>query len=96
MPASWFIALAVIAASRALSTSAFVAVCPTIPRNDASTFSTRLCMAIDYKDPVVAAEFAVVQPMDFDDVEAELRAKGIPVPPTLRCVRILNSTNICL
>ena len=44
-----------------------------------SKFPSTLYMAIDYNDPVVAAEFANVQPMDFDDVEAELRAKGIPV-----------------
>jgi hypothetical protein len=48
--------------------------------------SIRLSMAIDYNDPVVAEEFANVQPMDFDDVEAELRAKGIPVPATLSYV----------
>ena len=41
-------------------------------------------MAIDYNDPVVAAEFANVQPMDFDEVEAELRQKGIPVSATIR------------
>ena len=44
-----------------------------------SKYPSTLYMAIDYNDPVVAAEFANVQPMDFDDVEVELRAKGIPV-----------------
>ena len=39
--------------------------------------------ALDYNDPVVAEEFANVQPMDFDDVEAELIAKGIPVPAAM-------------
>jgi uncharacterized protein CbrC (UPF0167 family) len=48
-----------------------------------SKTSTSLRMAIDYKDPVVAEEFALVQPMDIDDVEAELQSKGIPVPPTM-------------
>ena len=31
-------------------------------------------MAIDYNDPVVAEEFAKVQPMSFEDVEEELQA----------------------
>lgn len=39
--------------------------------------------AIDYNDPVVAAEFAVVQPMSFEDVEEELQQSGIRVPPTM-------------
>lgn len=45
--------------------------------------STSLRMALDYNDPVVAEEFAKVQPMPFDDVEAELAEKGIPVPPIM-------------
>jgi hypothetical protein len=48
--------------------------------------TTKLSMAIDYNDPLVTEEFAKVQPMDFDDVEAELRAKGIPVPATISYV----------
>jgi hypothetical protein len=36
-------------------------------------------MAIDYNDPVVAAEFAAVQPMSFEEVQEELMEKGIPV-----------------
>jgi len=39
--------------------------------------------AIDYNDPVVAAEFAEVQPMAFEDVEEELMATGVRVPPTM-------------
>lgn len=46
--------------------------------------TSQLRMAIDYNDPVVAGEFAVVQPMSFDDVESELREKGIRVPPTMK------------
>jgi hypothetical protein len=46
--------------------------------------SRGLQMAIDYNDPVVAEEFSKVQPMAFEDVEAELRAKGIPVPATVK------------
>ena len=45
--------------------------------------TTALRMAIDYNDPVVAEEFAQVQPMDFEDVEKELSEKGIPVPPSM-------------
>lgn len=63
---------------------AFVPGIPTTSQNGAR--SSRLSMAIDYNDPVVAEEFANVQPMDFDDVEAELRAKGIPVPATISYV----------
>jgi len=40
-------------------------------------------MAIDYNDPVVAEEFNNVQPLSFEEVEAELREKGIPVSPTM-------------
>jgi len=40
-------------------------------------------MAIDYNDPVVAEEFAKVQPMPFEDVEEELLEKGIPVPASM-------------
>jgi hypothetical protein len=40
-------------------------------------------MAIDYNDPVVAQEFAQVQPMAFEDVENELRTSGIRVPATM-------------
>jgi len=47
------------------------------------TAKTSLNMAIDYNDPVVAQEFANVQPMPFEDVEAELLEKGIPVSASL-------------
>jgi len=39
--------------------------------------------AIDYNDPVVAEEFAKVQPMDLDAVEAELQETGIRAPATM-------------
>jgi len=39
--------------------------------------------AIDYNDPVVAEEFAKVQPMDLDTVEAELLETGIRAPATM-------------
>ena len=34
-------------------------------------------MAIDYNDPVVAQEFAAVQPLTYEEVEGELRQSGI-------------------
>ena len=40
-------------------------------------------MAIDYKDPIVAKEFAAIQGMDTEAVEDELMASGIPAPPTM-------------
>jgi hypothetical protein len=52
-------------------------------RSRAPTLSTKLLMAIDYNDPLVAEEFAKVQPMPFDQVEEELKMKGIPVPATM-------------
>lgn len=45
--------------------------------------SSGLGMAIDYNDPVVAEEFNNVQPLSFEEVEAELKEKGIPVKPTM-------------
>ncbi|CAJ1940304.1 unnamed protein product [Cylindrotheca closterium] len=38
---------------------------------------TALPMAIDYNDPVVAAEFANVQPLTYEEVEAELQECGV-------------------
>mmetsp|Transcript_28066 Transcript_28066/g.65884 ORF Transcript_28066/g.65884 Transcript_28066/m.65884 type:complete len:254 (-) Transcript_28066:476-1237(-) len=42
-----------------------------------------LKMALDYNDPVVAEEFANVQPMTWEEVEAELNESGIPAPQSL-------------
>lgn len=39
--------------------------------------------AIDYNDPVVAEEFAKVQPMELDAVEEELLLTGISAPATM-------------
>lgn len=39
--------------------------------------STSLKMAIDYNDPIVAQEFAAVQPMSYEEVEEELQLSGI-------------------
>jgi hypothetical protein len=49
-------------------------------RRQATTVARR---ALDYNDPIVAEEFAKVQPMDFEDVEEELMSKGIPVPAAM-------------
>ena len=44
--------------------------------------------AVDYNDPVVAEEFAAVQPMAFEDVEEELMTSGIRVPPTMNDMEV--------
>ena len=41
--------------------------------------ATSLRMAIDYNDPVVAEEFAKVQPLTFEEMAEELQDKGIRV-----------------
>jgi hypothetical protein len=46
-------------------------------------FGPVIAMAINYNDPIVAEEFARVQPLPFEEVEVELKAKGIPVSPTM-------------
>lgn len=45
-------------------------------------------MALDYNDPVVAEEFAKVQPMDFEMVEEELQESGIRAPPTMNDIEL--------
>jgi hypothetical protein len=80
--------LAAVALLASLSlTSAFV---PSIGRS--ATRSPGIRMAIDYNDPVVAEEFTKVQPMFFEDVEAELLQKGIRVPPTMKYGRACRMT----
>lgn len=49
-----------------------------------SRVATRLHMGLDYKDPVVAAEFEKVQPMTYEDVEEELKASGIPYSQSMK------------
>lgn len=52
----------------------------------AGSFSRIRCTALnalDYNDPIVAEEFAQVQPLAFEDVEEELQKSGIRVPPTM-------------
>lgn len=57
---------------------------PHIVRSSTRPLNHPFKMAIDYNDPVVAEEFSKVQPMDYDDVAAELITKGIKVPPTMK------------
>ena len=42
-----------------------------------------LQMALDYNDPAVAAEFAQVQGLEYDDVVEELAKSGVRAPPTM-------------
>lgn len=50
---------------------------PSVPRG------TALRMAVDYNDPMVAEEFAKVQPMTYEEVEEELQLSGIRAGPTM-------------
>jgi len=43
----------------------------------------QIAMAIDYKDPLVAKEFASIQGLDLDDVTDELAAAGLVAPATM-------------
>jgi hypothetical protein len=60
------------------------------PARHSSAFSraTSLQMAIDYNDPVVAAEFIKVQPMDYDDVAEELQESGIRPGATMNDMEV--------
>lgn len=49
---------------------------------------TSLQMAIDYNDPVVAEEFAKVQPMTYEEVEEELMASGVRPSPTMNDMEV--------
>lgn len=60
----------------ASSTSAWVSPAVFSSRSTART-SSLLKMAIDYNDPVVAQEFAAVQPLSYEEVEEELQFSGI-------------------
>lgn len=47
------------------------------------SFITRLRMAIDYNDPVVAEEFSKVQELSWEDIEEELNESGIRAPQAM-------------
>jgi len=78
----------------------------TVPRSSHNVFlssSSTLQMAIDYTDPIVAAEYASVQSFTLEEVEEELIKSGIRVPPTMNDMeaklmlvemRLLNSGKI--
>lgn len=57
--------------------SSTVAWVPLVPTASMHSSPTALQMAIDYNDPVVAEEFAKVQPLTYEEVEAELQESGI-------------------
>jgi hypothetical protein len=57
--------------------SAAVAWVPSIPTRSMRASRSSLQMAIDYNDPVVAEEFAKVQPLSYEEVEAELQESGV-------------------
>lgn len=49
----------------------------------ASASSTALPMALDYNDPIVAQEFAAVQPLSYEEVEEELMMSGVKGSPDM-------------
>jgi len=63
------------------SASALLLGCPAAPRLPARAAVAR--MELDYKDPIVAKEYASLQGVDSDDVVDELAASGIVCPPTM-------------
>lgn len=50
--------------------------------------TTSLSMALDYNDPVVAEEFAKVQPMTYEDVAEELQRSGVRPGPTMNDMEV--------
>lgn len=54
--------------------SALTPACRTVPQ---------IAMAIDYKDPLVAKEFASIQSLDLDDVTDELAQAGLVAPAAM-------------
>ena len=80
--------VALVAVSSSITSTAFAPTFPSATRMllvaRRTATPTLLNMVIDYNDPLVAEEFANVQPMSFEDVEDELLAKGIPVPATMK------------
>jgi hypothetical protein len=52
-------------------------------RQQQQRHSSRLQMAIDYNDPVVAEEFNNVQSLTWEEIEEELNKSGIRAPPAM-------------
>jgi len=71
-----------LAASVSVS-SAWAPVSPAVWTRLHRSSTSSLKLAIDYNDPVVAEEFALVQPMSYEEVEEELNLSGIRAPPTM-------------
>ena len=61
---------------------------PSVPRSGGARVLTSLRMAINYNDPVVAEEFAKVQPLSFEEVEEELRESGVRPGPTMNDMEV--------
>jgi hypothetical protein len=62
---------------------------PAMPSQTSFSASrTALQMAIDYNDPVVAEEFAKVQPLSYEEVEEELQESGIRASPTMNDMEV--------
>lgn len=78
-----------VAVSLLFATSASAWVVPAVSRLQRvqgvayRTSSSPLNMALDYNDPIVGAEYALVQPMTFDEVEEELLESGVRTPPSM-------------
>jgi hypothetical protein len=60
------------------------------PARPSRAFSqaTSLQMAIDYNDPVVAAEFMSVQPLTYEEVAEELQESGVRPGPTMNDMEV--------
>lgn len=61
---------------------------PSLTFSRARTSGTSLRMAIDYNDPVVAEEFAKVQPLTYDEVAEELQQSGVRPGPTMNDMEV--------
>jgi len=83
-------AVALTCACAVLPTCAWVALPRACTPPPAATrlASARIVAALDYKDPVVEAEFASVQQLSFDEVEDELAVSGIPASPTMNDIEV--------
>jgi len=84
LPVTMLLQKSLLVSFLAASASAWVA--PSAFSNNFRTVAPRAptaLFAIDYNNPVVAEEFAKVQPMDLDTVEAELLETGIRAPATM-------------
>lgn len=77
-----FISLALLSALAPLA-SAWSSVPSSFALRTTTSSRTALPMALDYNDPVVAEEYAAVQPMSWDEVEEELMMSGVRGSPDM-------------